>query len=86
MAKDDEMRAYGKFLEGVCRGVAELKPACIAVATINRDGTTACFYFGCEAVDKAFLSAVIQQDGLMDRIVNNKEWLREAMESEEEDG
>ena len=79
-----EIEKYRPFLDGLCAGVVDMKPVSIAVATLNPDGTTAAFYFNCEAVDKAFLSAVISQDGLMDRIANNKEWLREVME--EDDG
>ena len=77
-----EIEKYRPFLEGCCRGVVDMKPVAIAVATLNPDGTTACFYFNCEPVDKAILAAVIQQDGLLDRIVNNKEWLREVLEDE----
>lgn len=79
-----EIEKYRPFLEGCCKGVVDMKPVAIAMATLNPDGTTACFYFNCEAADKAFLSAVIQQDGLMDRIVNNKEWLREVLEEDTE--
>ncbi len=78
-----DVEKYRPFLERVCKGIVDMKPACIAVATLNPDGTTAVFYFGCEATDKAFLSAVIQQDGLMDRIANNREWLREMLEDTE---
>ena len=72
-----------KFLEGVCKGVADMKPVSIAVATLNPDGTTACFYYNAGAVDKSFLAAVIQQDGMMDRIAENPAWLREVLEKED---
>ena len=81
-----DIEKYKPFLEGVCKGIVDMKPACIAVATLNPDGTTAAFYFNCEAPDKAFLAAAIQQDGLMDRIGNNPDWLREVLERDQPEG
>ena len=79
------MDEYMEFLEECCRYVAEEKPKSIAFVTLNADGAIMCAYLNAGVQEKALIAGMIQQDGIMERIQNNPAWLRETLETEEEE-
>ena len=75
---------YAEWLEEALRNLFKYKPTSIAIVAVNDgDGTSATTYFNCDAGMLAYIAGVIQQDGLFQRIENNREWLKELLEDGE---
>lgn len=82
--RDIQKEDYAEWLESSLRQMVDFRPTRIAICATNAEAT-ATAYWQCDASDKAQIAAVIQQDGLFDRIEANRDWLASLLEEEEED-
>lgn len=83
--KDITTEPYAEWLESSLGELVNYSPKKIAIVAVTGEGATATAYYECSAADKAMLGAVIQQDGMFDRLECNAEWLKGLVDSAEEE-
>lgn len=70
---------YAEWLEEALRSLYQMEPVSIAIVLKDPEGNIGTTYFNCSVSDKTSMAAVIEQDSMFERLIINKEFLKQLI-------